>query len=321
MAKSVLVAYFLWFTGGWFGLHHFYLGRDRQAFVWWCLFAGYGGVGWLGDMFRIPKYVGEANMDEKYIESITERMRKTAKPPFSFYRFIGQIVFGNLLAWVTYRAVPEEPVYGYSLMWLHILIPLGSAIGAHTVGNIGREKAALVFRRYVEWNREPPKRRSLYKRITILGSCGMIYLSLWGSFLYFNMEMTNEHGEQIKFRESFYNLLKSPLWKELADSLGKLWQYYRIHGWKSLWNEILGQLDPMGERNALSVLDLPSSASQEEITQRWRQLSRKYHPDKFPDPEEKAAAQAKFMEIKEAYDKISVINSKRKRKSSRSTQD
>jgi curved DNA-binding protein CbpA len=77
----------------------------------------------------------------------------------------------------------------------------------------------------------------------------------------------------------------------------------------------------MGERNALSVLDLPSSATQEEITQRWRQLSRKYHPDKFHDPDEKATAQAKFMEIKEAYDKISVLNSKRKRKSSRSVRD
>ena len=82
---------------------------------------------------------------------------------------------------------------------------------------------------------------------------------------------------------------------------------------------MLGQLDPLGERNALSILGLSSSATQEEITQRWRQLSRKYHPDKFQDPVEKAAAQEKFMEIKEAYDKISVINSRRKRKSSRPT--
>ena len=38
-------------------------------------------------------------------------------------------MFGNLLAWVVYRAVPDEEVFGYSWLWLHVLIPLGSAIG------------------------------------------------------------------------------------------------------------------------------------------------------------------------------------------------
>jgi DnaJ family protein C protein 22 len=74
----------------------------------------------------------------------------------------------------------------------------------------------------------------------------------------------------------------------------------------------------MGERNALRALDLPKGASQEQITQKWRQLSRQWHPDKFRDPEEKIAAQAKFMAIKEAYDKLSVIHSKRKKQNSRS---
>jgi len=53
--KSVILAYLFWGIGGWFGLHHFYLGRDRQAFVWWCLLAGYGGVGWFTDIFSIPR--------------------------------------------------------------------------------------------------------------------------------------------------------------------------------------------------------------------------------------------------------------------------
>jgi len=74
----------------------------------------------------------------------------------------------------------------------------------------------------------------------------------------------------------------------------------------------------MGERNALKTLDLPRGSSQEDITQKWRQLSRQWHPDKFRDPEEKIAAQAKFMQIKEAYDKLSVIHSRRKKRNSRS---
>jgi TM2 domain-containing membrane protein YozV len=37
---SLFVAYILWLVGGFFGLHHFYLGRDLQAFLWWCLPGG-----------------------------------------------------------------------------------------------------------------------------------------------------------------------------------------------------------------------------------------------------------------------------------------
>lgn len=33
--KSVWKAYLLWLFGGIFGLHHLYLRRDTQAFLWW----------------------------------------------------------------------------------------------------------------------------------------------------------------------------------------------------------------------------------------------------------------------------------------------
>ncbi len=56
----------------------------------------------------------------------------------------------------------------------------------------------------------------------------------------------------------------------------------------------------------------------DQITQKWRQLSKQWHPDKFQDEEEKSIAQQKFMDIKEAYDKLSVIHSKRKRQNARS---
>lgn len=74
----------------------------------------------------------------------------------------------------------------------------------------------------------------------------------------------------------------------------------------------------MGERNALNTMGLSGSSSQKDITKRWRDLSKIYHPDKFSDPKAKAEAQIKFMEIKEAYDKLSVINSRRKSRNSRS---
>jgi hypothetical protein len=108
--------------------------------------------------------VEEANFDDKYIEKFTEIIKKNPKvilgkefryfffhacrintktlfinlfsmqPPYSFYRIFGQVAFGNLLAWVTYAAIPvEEVIPGVSLWWLISLVPLGSAIGIRPV--------------------------------------------------------------------------------------------------------------------------------------------------------------------------------------------
>ena len=37
MAKSLILTYLLWLFGGGFGLHHFYLNRNIQGFLWLCL--------------------------------------------------------------------------------------------------------------------------------------------------------------------------------------------------------------------------------------------------------------------------------------------
>ena len=45
MSKYTLAAYLLWLLLGWTGLHHFYLGRDRQGLLWLTSFAGVFGIG------------------------------------------------------------------------------------------------------------------------------------------------------------------------------------------------------------------------------------------------------------------------------------
>lgn len=76
--KSVFWAYVLWMFGGIFGVHHFYLRRDRHAFVWWTTLGGFG-IGWLGEVLRIPRYVRDANEDPKYIEELIARMQRNKK--------------------------------------------------------------------------------------------------------------------------------------------------------------------------------------------------------------------------------------------------
>jgi DnaJ family protein C protein 22 len=75
--KSMVLTYLLWLVGGFLGLHHFYLGRDIQGFLWWCTVGGYFGFGWLGDLFYIPQYVKDANNDSDYLARLSHKMRTT----------------------------------------------------------------------------------------------------------------------------------------------------------------------------------------------------------------------------------------------------
>lgn len=77
--KSVIWAYFWWFFGGLFGLHHIYLRRDAHAFLWWSTLGGYFGIGWICEVFKIPRYVREANNDPKYVEDFKNRIKKNSK--------------------------------------------------------------------------------------------------------------------------------------------------------------------------------------------------------------------------------------------------
>lgn len=76
--KSVLVAYVLWLFGGIFGVHHFYLRRDKHAFVWWSTLGGFG-IGWLGEVLRIPRYVRDANEDPTHMQQLVKRMIQNKK--------------------------------------------------------------------------------------------------------------------------------------------------------------------------------------------------------------------------------------------------
>lgn len=79
MGKSMITTYILWLTGGIFGVHHFYLERDLQGFLWWSTLGGYFGLGWLCDLFLIPQYVADANKEPKYIEKLIHNLRTNKK--------------------------------------------------------------------------------------------------------------------------------------------------------------------------------------------------------------------------------------------------
>lgn len=129
--KSLLVAYLLWAFGGFFGLHHIYLHRDAHAFVHWCTFAGYFGIGWIVDAFKLPEMVRDCNEDPAFVKQFIEKLKYNRQPPFSTYRFLGEICVAFLFGQVAMIAIPESPVYGIDFSFIHWIIPLGIALGAY----------------------------------------------------------------------------------------------------------------------------------------------------------------------------------------------
>ncbi|XP_052746808.1 dnaJ homolog subfamily C member 22 [Bicyclus anynana] len=334
--KSLLKTYILWLIGGIYGLHHFYLGRDFQAFVWWTTLGGYGG--WLLDLVNIPRYVRDTNEDQTHLKELGIKMRQNKKPPFSLNRFTGMLAVGYTWASLVSSAIPNDEVWGLNVKFLNWLVPLAASLGVWAVGNIGREKgglkwpllaayvsypiryfyydktvwitimvlaAALVFDSYSkEWRRTPRQKRHVAKRLAVFGVCATLYLSLWASSLYFNDTFTDADGVRIPIYQALKQVVYGEWWTDVKQFGFDVYQFVQHHGWYELWKQVVELCDPQDEQNAYQVLGVGPDASQQEITRRWRQLSRENHPDKAA--KDLRAATEKFMEIQQAYEILSV---------------
>ncbi|XP_054750324.2 dnaJ homolog subfamily C member 22-like [Lytechinus pictus] len=341
MVKKRSIAYFLWLVGGWFGLHHFYLGRDRHAFVWWCTLGGFFGLGWLRDLFCIGRYVDTANDEPSYVEYYTELLRKGRYPSFSISRFAGQLFVSAFFGLLATSAVPNDVADVFPIL-RPLLAPFAVALGVHLVGNIGREEgslknaligayipgillyadpnnivylsicSAVYFRKSVAYRRTPErwKTEDICERIVILGLAGALVCTAWGCAIYYNMSVTTAEGETIYVKDALTHFFESPAWKDFKEVIGQIWKLIQERGWKEAYNEFVEALDPEGEAAAHKTLELEEGASQEEITQRYRKLVRKWHPDKHKG-EKKEEASIRFMEIQEAYERLSTINARR----------
>lgn len=148
--------------------------------------------------------------------------------------------------------------------------------------------------------------------------CGALYLTLWGSYFYFNGKITDSNGDEVPVHEAIRHFFSSALWTDLKQSLHDLYQYAQHHGWYEIWKQLIDLSDPQGEQNAYRVLGLGPHASQSEITAKWRSMSREWHPDKVKDPSKLREAQERFMEIQQAYEILSNIKNKRRRKNKKS---
>ena len=125
----------------------------------------------------------------------------------------------------------------------------------------------------------------------------IFYFSIWSCYIYFNLRIITKDGDKIKFRDAVGNFLKSPAFQEFQNTVGHLWKHMLEHGFWSKFEQLVENLDPLGEKHALKVLELKHGVSQDEIRSRYRELTKKWHPDKFKDEEEKTAAHEKYVKF------------------------
>ena len=341
--KSLLVTYLLWLVFGWFGVHHLYLRRDRQAFLWCSTFGGFFWLGWARDFWRIPDYVEDANEDEYYMEQLSKKMKYRQQPQFNTSRFTGQVIIGSFYGTLVRLACPEE-----SAEWIIALgVSLGIACGVYLVGNVGREKGpfgipyiatlltylglylmtgeepgyvncsiitALTFTFYREWRTTPTgkyEKETTRKRATKLSVKATLVLALWASFLYFNATITYESGEKIKLTDSIVHFFKSPVWLDFRSTFWTLYVKGESKEWQNFYDDVVQSFDPTGERNARAVLGVDQDDASEDIIRRqYKKLIFQWHPDRYKG-DDTDMAQKKFIEIQQAYE---LLQNRMKRK-------
>ncbi|XP_014261574.1 dnaJ homolog subfamily C member 22 [Cimex lectularius] len=348
--KSLFVTYFLWLFFGVFGLHHFYLGRDIQGFLWFSSFGGYL-AGWLRDLFYIPSYVKAANHDSDYMSQFSDKVRNSKSPPYSLWRNCGCVFTAYIWGSMIHMAIPKEEFSNPYTDLLYHLVPLGIALGVWSVGNIGHEEGSIkwpllaaygfypLYLYYNEdwsftlmtmastyafemkskqWKRKIKPQKNFLRRASVVLLCLSVYFALWTSSIYFNASITDDEDNEIPIREAIHHFFTSPWWNDLSQSLLDIYNYGNTHGWDEILKKVIELLDPLGEQNAFNVLGLSAGANQTEINTTCRRLSVKYHPDKVKDAEEKVKAQEMFYEIQQACELLSSNRKKRGKKNKKS---
>lgn len=339
--KSLFRAYLCWLFGGVFGLHHFYLGRDKHAFITLSTFGGYFTLGLVRDLWRLPEYVKDANNDLEYLRWLHNQMKANERPPSSIVRQSGLMIMGNLFAYLVEYAIPKELLHDNVVMILKLLlIPFASALGVWLVGNVGRHQgsikkpliaaylstiptiffsiphgsfstiaATIVFNKYSKhWRLQRPRHKSFIKRVAVLNICILLYLSLWSSWLYFGCTIEDpETREPIKCSVAFDNFINSPAYTNLSEAVWMLIEHVRHQGVIGLWKEIMQEFDVSGKGTALAVLGLKEDASPQEIIAKYKKLSVEYHPDREKDELKKVEKHEKFIQVQQAYKKLESV--------------
>lgn len=323
MPKSVTVAYALWALGGPLGLHHIYLERDSHALLWMLTLGGFG-LGWAREFIRIPSYVAEANRDA---HGLKRQYQPLGLPPLGPIRFVGQVCVG-----IYFGAVALLGLNTFNFFYL-VVLPLCVGAGVHLVSTVGQQTSDIkktlttclitshIFygsrlslvpisvaasvtaaqnRRY----KSARTKQDLVPRLSQLGLAWLVFTVPVGYAIFHNTTATLYYLSDClsAFLEMFWFI---PWLKNVLEYI--LLMPYRIlcaltgggfydETWRKVLEILLREYTEK-EREALKILLLKEEATMEDISRRYREMAKTWHPDHNPNKE----AEAMFVKIHDAY--------------------
>ncbi|XP_075266043.1 dnaJ homolog subfamily C member 22-like [Convolutriloba macropyga] len=349
--KKLFIAYLYWLLGGIAGLHHFYLGRINQGFAYWTTGGGFV-VAFIRDLWKIPSYVKQANLDPKFVKSFILERKQYRQPEFRGTRFLGMLSCAMFYGYLAQFAIPEN-CFGLNMnehryVWI-LVVPCSVAFGNYLVGNIGYETVSLywaslggfapslflplnpdmtsycaLFSTVLSyWKRSfrktvIPKDASLLKLIAVIFGI-LLYSALWGSMLYYNVSVVTKEGERLYLRDIVAEYFdREPLSPKQRQQFS-YWQVFQemkadLYKFLSEMRTQVNGFRVMEDTQSYMILGLEWGATDEQITARYRELAKKYHPDKHggeKDQDKIAEFNSRMVDITRAYE---ALTKKRKRK-------
>ncbi|XP_065195840.1 dnaJ homolog subfamily C member 22-like [Sycon ciliatum] len=338
--KSTVVAYILYFLGSFIGLHHFYLGRDFQGFLYLSSLGGYG-LGVVVDLFRLRRYVADANEEDEEM-ALYKLSKKLKKPGWGLERAIYQTVTGTLYSVVACGCV--DSTWRYSSIITFVVSTLAVSLGVWIAGNYGRQRVDFTYpvrgtiltysmmwflseqpnsfwlsigamisaqhnREFRNFGAAQRRKRGFCRRCLILAFGTILLLGGVVGFAMMNGEVEGDSGEKIPLHVAARNFLASPVWLEMRQAVKELWQELTKDGWSGFFYKLRDMADVDGENKALRTLELTPYATDHEIKSQYRKLAKLYHPDMNRDNPSVAAE--RFMEVSSAYETLMKIKSAR----------
>ncbi|XP_072552571.1 dnaJ homolog subfamily C member 22 [Salminus brasiliensis] len=339
MAK-LIVAYALWAVGGPLGLHHLYLRRDSHALLWMLTLGGFG-VGWMREFFRLPSYVSEANKDAEKVSRSS-----TTVPSMGLFRFAGQVCVG-----IYFGSVALISLNSLSFFYL-IVLPLSVGAGIHLVSCVGQQTSDLqktlttciitssIFygstlsplpisiaasvtaaqhRRFKTKRRsggppEPLGPRAFRLSLAVLAFSAPLGYSIFHNTtatLYYISDCVAAILDMFWFFPWLRGVLEYVLllpYQILCTLTGG--SYYE-ESWKKVLEILLNEYSQR-EIDAMKVMSVSEGATLEEITTRYRELVKLWHPDHNPTQQDEA--QQMFIQIQAAYETLMNRHKPRKKK-------
>jgi DnaJ homolog subfamily C member 22 len=271
-AKSLKIAYILCILGGLLGLHHFYLGRHKQALVWLSTLGGFF-IGALFDLYKMRQYVDEANQEPKYMQKFNKYQSQIKVPAFMTNRFIGSVICGATFAYLTDKCIPdeaEELIYFYYLF--KALAPFVAALMIYLVSTEGPFKCSFVWplmgsylalgisairgnysntyiycailgTLFLNWNidwdyeRLEKKKKSrsckLVKRTIIFVMYSGLIMTIIGFYVINNLTYEVD-GKPVTLKEGLKSFFNSKEFNQIREAINMLYNFYQAYGFKQL---------------------------------------------------------------------------------------